>query len=398
MQTKLLLLFEKYISGMASQQEILDLSELVKQSDNETLSQVLKNAWEEQKPAAAVFTEEEADAILKSIIAQPGRKSIVIPFYKKAWFRVAAACLFIVTMVGVYKIVAPVSLKKSSDKNTIAKNKILPGSNKAVLTLADGTQVILDSTASGAVSQQGNMKVLKLNAGELAYEAAANSSIDLNPEILYNVITTPKGGQYQVVLADGSKVWLNAGSSLRFPTSFKGSNERLVTLTGEAYFEVAKNQAMPFRVSISNGEQVEVLGTHFNIMAYSDEANSRTTLLEGSVKIKNGTAERIIKPGQQAVMNSDGKTAILDNVNIDHEVAWKNGLFDFENDNLQDIMRQLSRWYDAEIVYTGSIPQGHYVGAIRRQSNISEVLKMLELAGDVDFSISGDKIIVKNNK
>ena len=266
---------------------------------------------------------------------------------------------------------------------------IVPGGNRAVLTLADGSQIILDSAANGTLSHQGKTQIIKLDDGQLAYNAAAGSS-----EVLYNTIATPRGGQYQVVLPDGTKVWLNAASSLRFPSTFSGK-ERIVELTGEGYFEVAKNAAMPFQVK--TGEmQVEVLGTHFNVKAYSDEESLNTTLLEGSVKVvSKAKAGVLLKPGQQATLK-DKETAFgLSDVDVNHEVAWKDGLFDFDNDNIHDIMRQLSRWYDVEVSYAGQKLQNHYTGSIRREVKISKVLEMLELAGGVQFSIDGKKVVVK---
>ena len=270
-----------------------------------------------------------------------------------------------------------------------SKDVIVPGGYRAMLTLADGSQIILDSAANGTLSQQGKTQIIKLDDGQLAYHAGAGTS-----EVLYNTISTPRGGQYQVILPDGSKVWLNAASSLRFPSTFSGT-ERMVEITGEGYFEVAKNAAMPFRVK--TGEiQVEVLGTHFNVKAYADEESVNTTLLEGSVKVvSKAKAGALLKPGQQATLKDNETAFRLSDVDVYHEVAWKDGLFDFDNDNIQDIMRQLSRWYDVEVSYAGQKLQNHYTGSIRREVNISKVFEMLELAGGVQFSLDGKKVIIK---
>ena len=213
--------------------------------------------------------------------------------------------------------------------------------------------------------------------------------------MVYNTISTPRGGQYQLVLADGSKVWLNAASTLRFPATFSGT-ERKVELTGEGYFEVAKNATMPFKVGLENGVEVEVLGTHFNVMSYSDEEQVKTTLVEGKVKVLNGENNVMLRPNQQAKFTKSNKSLVVDkDADVNKAIAWKNGLFDFDNDAITDIMRQLARWYDVEIQYSGNIVAQFYTGSIRRQVNISQVLFMLEQAGGVQFKIEGKKIIVK---
>ena len=198
-----------------------------------------------------------------------------------------------------------------------------------------------------------------------------------------------------MVLADGSKVWLNAASSLRFPASFIGK-ERKVELTGEGYFEVAKDADMPFKVVMNNGMEVEVLGTHFNVMGYDDEGMVKTTLVEGKVKVIKGSNHIMLLPNQQGSLLRENDNLKIDwNADVNKAISWKNGLFDFDNDAITDIMRQLARWYDVEIQYSGNIVAQFYTGSIRRQVNISQVLFMLEQAGGVQFKIEGKKIIVK---
>jgi ferric-dicitrate binding protein FerR (iron transport regulator) len=206
-----------------------------------------------------------------------------------------------------------------------------------------------------------------------------------------NTITTPRGGQYQVVLPDGSKVWLNAASSIEFPTSFTG-NTRNVSITGEAYFEVAKNAAKPFLVK-TNRAVIEVLGTHFNVMAYDDEAEMKTTLLEGAVKVKSGSTSNYLRHGQQAVLNATGQTRVLDDVDVDDATAWKNGIFQFNDAGIEVIMRQASRWYDVNVSYEGQIPVKQFTGRISRKVKASELLNMLAYTG-VKFRIEGKNIIV----
>ena len=317
-------------------------------------------------------------------------KAIVVPMYKKFFFRVAATIIILLS-AGVFFLYNKKQQSEVAQTETAnpLKNDVAPGGDKAVLTLADGSQIILDNAKNGNLANQGDIKVIKLD-GQLAYNGSNQST-----EVLYNTISTPKGGQYQLVLADGSKVWLNAASSLRFPASFIGK-ERKVELTGEGYFEVAKNAAMPFKVVMNNGMEVEVLGTHFNVMGYDDEGMVKTTLVEGKVKVIKGSNHIMLLPNQQGSLLRENDNLKIDwNADVNKAISWKNGLFDFDNDAITDIMRQLARWYDVEIQYSGNIVAQFYTGSIRRQVNISQVLFMLEQAGGVQFKIEGKKIIVK---
>ncbi|MHB1178988.1 MAG: FecR family protein [Daejeonella sp.] len=275
------------------------------------------------------------------------------------------------------------------------KDDVLPGGDKARLELADGSVVVLENVSNGSLQSQGGTQVVKQD-GQLVYNAAkGNHSV----EISYNKISTPKGGQYQVILADGSKVWLNAGSSLRFPTAFT-DKEREVELTGEAYFEVAKQTVpsgrsrvrVPFKVKTYD-VSVEVLGTHFNVMAYSNEKSINTTLLEGSVKVSQLATHQsqLLRPGQQAKVK--GSIQLL-NVDTEEIVAWKNGFFQFNGADIKTVMGQIERWYDVEIDYEGKLPLKHFTGVISRNINVSKVLNMLELTGGVKFEIKGKRISV----
>ena len=258
-------------------------------------------------------------------------------------------------------------------------------------------KIVLDNVKNGSITQQGNVTISKLTDGQLAY----HSSNEKSSGVLYNSITTPRGGQYQLILSDGSKVWLNAASSIRFPTRFNGT-ERKVEISGEAYFEVSKNAAIPFKVYIktSDGEDeiVEVLGTHFNINSYGDEFDIKTTLLEGSVKVSKGKNRQTLTPGQQADLKNNGLLYLIKDANIDEVMAWKNGKFQFdEATDLTTIMKQIARWYDIEIEYKEKITS-HIGGSISRDVNISEVLEMLEMTGTLKFQINGKKVIVQPKK
>ena len=264
-----------------------------------------------------------------------------------------------------------------------------PGGDKAILTLADGSTIILDSAKNGALTQQGNTNVLKLENGQLAYTA----SVIKAREMLYNTITTPRGGQYQVKLTDGTKVWLNAASSLKFPAAFTG-HERRVEITGEAYFEVAHHAAMPFFVRKGEAE-VKVLGTHFNVNAYDDETDITITLLEGRVNVSqlSHRHSQFLSPGQQASMKMDGLINVADDIDTEMVMAWKNGLFDFTSADIKTIMRQISRWYDIEVSYEGQLPEREFSGKISRNANASTVLKILEQS-DIHFRMEDKKIVV----
>lgn len=269
---------------------------------------------------------------------------------------------------------------------------INPGGNKALLTLADGSKIILDDAVNGTIAKQSGCLITKTTTGQLVYTMQGNQAADLKTQALLNTIETPKGGQYQVNLPDGTKVWLNAASSLSFPARFSGS-QRQVVLKGEAYFEVAKNKHMPFIVK-SEQQKIEVLGTHFNVSAYPDEHQSRTTLAEGSVKVSltANNQQQLLKPGQQAIATQHIKVIPVD---IEEALAWKDGLFMFNDEDLENIMKKVERWYDVQVDFQQQhLRQKHFSGTVSRFGKVSQILKTLELTGSVHFKIEGRKIIV----
>ena len=245
----------------------------------------------------------------------------------------------------------------------------------------------MDDDNIGQVASQGGIKITKLANGQLLYRKIN----ELLPEVVYNTLTTPRGGQYTIILPDGSQVWLNAASSIRYPTFFSDS-ERRVELTGEAYFEIAHNAKKPFKVT-SNGLEVKVLGTHFNINSYKEEKSINTTLIEGSIIVSKGDANVILKSGDQAQIGNSDKITVIDNVNVDNILAWKNGYFSFDKSDLKLIGRQISRWYDVDISFEGESPKRVFSGKINRNSNISDVLKILNEC-KVNFRFEGRKLIV----
>lgn len=331
----------------------------------------------------SLSTEAARDKINRKIPSSPVRS---INRYLRTWW--AAAAILILISAGIFTLFNKTSKDQPiAGKQAPASEIITPGGNKAVLTLADGTTIILDSAANGTLSQQGNSKVIKKENGQLAYQ----SSNAAQAAIQYNTVTTIRGGQYQLILSDGSKVWLNAASSLRFPASFAGK-ERSVELTGEGYFEVVRNPAMPFKVKINGESEVSVLGTAFNINAYPDERTLNTTLIEGSVNFTAVNGESVkLKPGQQA--QSGSAVSVINNVDIDEITAWKSGWFNFDRADIASIMRQVSRWYDVEVVFQGQPSKKTFSGIVSRSHQISEVLKIMEKAG-VRFRIDGRKITV----
>jgi transmembrane sensor len=303
----------------------------------------------------------------------------------RLWPRIAAAASIILAVsVGSYFILHKKVLSRQTAQNQ--KQDIAPGSDKAILTLASGQKIILTSAKNGQIAKQGQTLIQKTADGRVVYQAGTRD----NSAIAYNTMTTPRGGQHWVTLADGSKVLLNAASSLTYPVAFNGK-ERKVILTGEAYFEVMHNDKMPFRV-VTKGEIVEDIGTHFNINAYEDEPITRTTLLEGGIKIRSASQTDILKPGQQAVLKADQLR--VSETDIEDAIAWKNGRFIFDSENIQSIMRKLSRWYDLDIAYKGEAPVQTFSGDISRFENISQVLELLDKTNSVHFSITGRRVTV----
>jgi transmembrane sensor len=319
------------------------------------------------------------------------------PSFKK--IASVAAVFIVIASTAIYFLSSPDSKKQGivKTKAVLNKNIVLPGGNKAMLTLANGLRIILGDAQDGILAKQANIDIRKVTGGKIIY----NASTFLKPDapVLYNTITTPRGGQYQVTLSDGTKVWLNAASSLKFPAAFS-NNERVVELTGEAYFEVAKLTSpfvagreggrIPFKV-ITTNQTVEVLGTHFNINAYADEATIKTTLLEGSIKVVRSKTNnsQFLKPGQQATV---GAKIQISDVDASQAVAWKNGYFIFSHEDIGSIMRQVSRWYDINIQYEDNVTQEGFIGTISKFKDVAQVLDMLQLTGAVHFKTENDPV------
>lgn len=323
-------------------------------------------------------------------IAQYEKKPVTIPS-GSGWIRYAVAASILLFMsAGAYFFIRNHDKADNFAANTY--KGIAPGTNKATLILANGTTISLDDATNGQIAKQAGVKITKTADGQIVYQADATGQ----EQAVQNTVATPKGGQYKIILPDGTSVWLNAASSITYPTVFKGT-EREVTLSGEGYFEVTKNKAMPFRVK-SALQTIEVLGTHFNINTYADEALIKTTLLEGSVKVTTATNSILIVPGEQAVINRTGNGEISkQQANLDKDVAWKNGVFSFADEDIREVMRQVSRWYNIDVVYIGDMPTEKFFGEISRNSNLTDVFRILEL-NNMKFEVEGKTVKVSYSK
>lgn len=304
---------------------------------------------------------------------------------RRIWW--AAAAVIVLLSAGLLFFTERSAVKTELAQNVKATDVKAPESNRAMITLANGEKVYIDSAVGGELVLQGNMKIVKLPTGEITYVLDENS---IGGEVSYNTVSNPRGSKVlSMMLADGTKFWLNAGSSLTYPVVFAGDT-RKVEITGEAYFEVAHNDRLPFVVAKGQTE-IKVLGTHFNVNAYDDEKELKITLLEGAVQVQKGEQRLLLKPGQQAEIEAGIK--LVDGIDVNLVMAWKNGLFAFHDASVQEVMRQLARWYDVSVKYEGAIPVHAFRGKIQRDNNLSVVLQILAEA-NIHYKINGNEIIV----
>ncbi|CAL1519352.1 FecR domain-containing protein [Chitinophaga sp. MM2321] len=374
---------DRYLADEADNEEWMELAAMIRTGHYDTLLQHMIDDIYEAEDGTVDMTPMRRQELFSRICAMDDSDDRVVAMPRRRdftrWW--AAASILVLAVAGAayfffQKGTAPVPGEPVATQIDIA-----PGSNKALLTLSDGTVVALDSTGNQLI-RQGNIAIRQQN-GELQY---ATGKPDKN--MGYNTLTTPKGGQYRLVLPDGTGVWLNAASSIRYPVAFTG-NERRVELSGEAYFEVVHNEKKPFRI-LANNQLIEDLGTQFNVNAYTEEPEMKTTLLEGSVKVGGIT----LKPGEQARVNKKGETTLLKNVNVADAVAWKNGFFVFRDDNLKTVMRQLSRWYDVEIIYPPDVNnKQQFSGRIDRSLTLAQVLNGLAQT-KAHFSIEANRKVI----
>lgn len=375
----------KYIQGKATEAEKQLLQEWYNAFDDVTVNVPADSEAEEMLTEARMLFRLQQTIEAEKYKPAPRR----IP----AWLKYSAAALLLGGVgLSIFWLTRPQPQPlTAAGKTPLHKPTIVPGGNKAVLTLDDGSTVILDSIANGTVTMQGHTRIVKNKNGQLTYDLSAAPNTG---QVSYNTITTPRGGQYQVILPDGSKVWLNAASSLRFPTAFTAKS-REVSLKGEAYFDITRNAAQPFQVQV-NDMKVNVLGTQFNIMAYEEESQAKTTLVQGSVDISTagGTQPKLLKPGQQARLSKGGNLHVVNDADVDEALAWINGRFYFNDTDLGTLMRQIARWYNIEVVYEGAVPPEKFSGEIPRNSNVEEVLKILKLS-NIHFTVNGNVLTIK---
>jgi transmembrane sensor len=389
---------EFYISELIATHLRGDISPLQLEELNVWLAQSEANqAWYQEFNKGGklgeqlkLFNEINETAIWKKTINQIKQRPVVNHVHTKSLYNIAykitaAAIILIALTIGLYTYLH----KENPDHGTLFTNDIAPGKTGATLTLANGKKIRLTDVPMGEVAKESGISITKNVAGQLVYQIKGNPGESNS----MNTLSTARGETYVVILPDQSKVWMNAASSLTYATSLNEHGIRKVKLDGEAYFEVAKDKVHPFIVE-TNGQQVEVLGTHFNISGYNDEESIKTTLLEGSVKvIANNNHNKVLKPGQQSSLSATGKLSVTE-VDTKLFTAWKDNKFIFDNDDIKSVMRIVQRWYNVEVIYTGQLPDDNFGGKISRFSNVSSVLRILESTGGVHFKIEGRKIYV----
>ncbi|SDK59363.1 FecR family protein [Pedobacter sp. ok626] len=393
---RIIFLYHKIKQKTASEDEQQEFDQLLQDEDAE---QELKMHWDqlwtdtmaEDKSALQIRNEQE---ILQDILSHKGGMRTIQLNKKTVGYKylVAAACILIVMGSALFFFNHKTSV--SSNQPTVA-HAIAPGKNRATLTLANGKKIVLSDVANGELAKEAGVKISKSADGQIVYEiiGTANNSNQLN------TLSTSNGETYRIRLPDQSEVWLNAASTIKYPVSFAKHATRKIELTGEAYFEISRDKKHPFIVE-SKGQRIEVLGTHFNVNAYANENNVKTTLIEGCVKVQIFNSDRkalggeqaILKPGEQSLLSADGLN--VRQADVEEAIAWKMGFFKFRDENIQSIMRKVSRWYDVEVIYKGEIPQSGLEGTVSRYQDITQLLDMLQSTGLVKFSIIKNKIIV----
>jgi transmembrane sensor len=382
-------LLQKFAAETCTKAELLEILQFF--HDEEKASILVETSmikiWSESGTAspASISKEEIYKNVLETVgltnQEEPALKKHV-PILRWLW---AAACIFLLVGLTGYLLFREPGIENGRGAKVTGEVMVEPGKSGAFLVSTDGSKVMLDTLDNGVIALQNGTKVILQN-GQLVYKDNSNEKI-----ISYNTISTPNGRQFNIQLQDGTLAWLNSGSSIHFPTTFVGKN-RIVKVTGEVYFEVSKNSDRPFIVNVDDRHEVVVLGTHFNINAYHNESSINTTLVEGSVQIKKGSSSALLQPGEQAKVTDEIK--VKKDINTQQVIAWKNGVFNFEGASIEEVMKQLARWYDLEVIYEKGIPDIRFGGEMRRDLPLSELLKALEMS-KVHFRIeTGRKLIV----
>lgn len=392
-------LFLKYINGQCSREEV---DEVFSHIESGTRQAEWDSAIEEDlehvlaSDRQSNLTSSEVNRIYEAVeshLSSPRNTKVSSSKRKLTlWRSVSIAATVLIVMSVGYLL----SIRKSSTQSMTGKvTEVQPGGNKAFLTLSNGKKISLTDAANGSIAAQAGIKIIKTADGQIIYTSENSSAGSGSSQ--YNTIETPRGGQYQVRLPDGTSVWLNAASKLVYPVNFHGSKERRIQLDGEAYFEVAKDKTRPFIVKTGK-QEVTVLGTHFNINGYKDEPIISTTLMEGSIKTSNTSSgnSRILSPGQQSTVFSGDGAIDVRNVNTENIISWKNGYFIFDNQDITSIMKVIGRWYDVNIDYQSINKEEKFGGTFSRSSDLDDILKVLKILGNVDFKVEGRTIVVSN--
>lgn len=379
-------LLQRYLENACNPEEWEQVIRLLQENNSaRILLQQMQDEFEQPQKFGELNHKKSAH--IKSQLMQTITPATVIPIRRSWWKLAAAAIVFILAGASFYLYL---NREQTHDREVVATETnpavpdLEPGKNKAILTLGDGKKIDLDESSNGQLAAEGNTKILK-GDGSLNYVSGQPDK----SAIVFNTLATPRGGEYQLTLPDGTKVWLNAASSITYPTAFSGQQRR-VEMTGEAYFEVAPNKSMPFIVKVDKAE-VKVLGTHFNVMSYKDENVVKTTLLEGKVEFMHDGDIATLQPGQQSVLSSAGKLQTIENVDVEKIVAWKNGYFNFDGADIGTVLRQISRWYDVKLADNIESKEIFY-GSVPRTMKLRAVLDALQMTGKVKFEFTDGTI------
>lgn len=395
---RVVFLLQKHLAGTLTAQEKTELIALAGIKQNKEIATAQLEGLLARETQFSDFNEKrfmpliagvlQADTITEEeIMADPG-KNRALHFFGTKTGILLIALAFAVAIGGYLYQFNPFATKARVNNGKSGSAEITPGGSKAMLTLSDGSTIVLDSASTGILAQQGNVKVTKKENGELQYTASGEKGSPVS----FNTIRTPRGGEYTVVLSDGSRIKLNAFSSITYPTTF-AAKDRNVTITGEAYFEIAKNLKSPFKVKVYDME-AEALGSEFNINAYIDEPVIKTTAIKGSIKLSRNDSMLSIRASQQGDFDKQGNFSLVKNADTNEVIAWKNGFFQFNNTSLSAVMHQIGRWYNVDIVYEkGAAKDREVFGEIRRNVNLTEIMKMLRKSG-IDCRIDGRTFIV----
>ncbi|MBC9909533.1 FecR domain-containing protein [Chitinophaga varians] len=378
-------LLQKYLDGTMTEPESGVLFAWLKENpaavENEAMEQLLQANYDASFAAPTALPAGAGQRILDRLmvsVAAADTGVVQLPLWRRPWVRYAAAAVLVAAMA------IPAARMLTNRKKPVAPAPvaIASGTNRAVLKLANGKEIMLDSTHGSIVQEPG--LTVQNDSGRLNYQGATAA-------MEYHTLTTPRGGQYRITLPDGTAVWLNAASSITYPTTFT-EKVRAVIITGEAYFEVAAHARQPFRVDVDGKATVEVLGTQFNVNAYTDEKDIRTTLVNGSVRVNHRQASVVLKPGQQAAIAGEG-LQLVEHPDLEMAVAWKNGSFQFDHAHLKEVLRQMARWYDVTVVYEPGSADIIFSGEIKRDLDLPQALTVLQSMG-VRFRIEGKQLIV----